>query len=245
MLPSSQTETMTGYYSVYQFSKESAAKFNSSLDEQLIKKDELYSDELILDFDNGSEKANEFCKYLQLNNINYKVYFSGSKGFHIYIKTLPLRGSGIFKIHKQYCKELQLDIDYSLFRANSIITIPGTPHRETKVIKAVVESFEGDLLDLSNVVVPVEPEPIKIDIDTSNLIFRRITRILETPATVGNRHIEMYNTVKDLNSIDLSEGTIRELAEFINNKSDNPLSEERLERAIDQGLKFRNYKTDK
>jgi hypothetical protein len=94
-------------------------------------------------------------------------------------------------------------------------------------------------------VVPVEPEPIKIDIDTSNLIFRRITRILETPATVGNRHIEMYNTVKDLNSIDLSEGTIRELAEFINNKSDNPLSEERLERAIDQGLKFRNYKTDK
>lgn len=107
----------------------------------------------VLDFDSSSdlEKARRDClaviRGLHLEENTFKIFFSGSKGFHLYIREefFPLTPSSdtakqFERIIIQISKQLKLEtLDDSIYQANRKFRLPNSLHPKTSLFKVELD----------------------------------------------------------------------------------------------------------
>jgi hypothetical protein len=87
MLPEVVVKQLTGFRSVYGFSKEDAEVINKSGSSRGFSQYTVYSDTWFLDFDNNFQGVKDTLEWIKSKNFGYRLYESGGKGHHIEIPT--------------------------------------------------------------------------------------------------------------------------------------------------------------
>lgn len=113
-----------------------------------------------IDVDNAQEVAQQILSKLihefDVDERNIMAYFSGCKGFHIYISSKlfgisPTLMSELVKRFKWIAKELHDDIDFNLYKKNMLLRVENTIHSKSGIRKiplTVKELMQYDLHDI-------------------------------------------------------------------------------------------------
>jgi hypothetical protein len=194
----------SGYRSVCMFREADALKIKAEGSSSGFGEYSVYSDTLFVDIDEPDAVEIEALReFFKIQNINYQLFESGKKGVHFHVSTEPLFGLHVMHSHRTWLEHTfpQMNFDFSIYRNNSLIALPGRIHPDTRRPKALLESIDGQTL-----VVPyVEKQALQInlpDIDQDQgalfSAFTRLSMAILEPPQPGNRHVLIWGVSKAL-----------------------------------------------
>lgn len=194
---------------------------------------------MFFDFDDGDKSANDFAQDLKSEKIGYEVWFSGKKGCHVVARTRPLYDFHVPYSHKCFVEDLGISADTSLYRANSLIRLPGTIHHATGKPKILIDKFEGHKLKIDL----VEPKTVYEKLETEDVyeleaVLLAMVSAVGHPPRQGNRHTRLWSMASRLSSSGFTFDAALELLLRINDtwqESAKPADE--VERAVSQAFR--------
>ena len=242
MLPLTKIEKLqgsklnTGYCTQYIFSREDAEEIREVGNSRGLDRFAVGAWNVVIDLDNGDKQLIETKRVLDSLGLEYYVFFSGGKGYHIYIPQKEFMYSKHLPYsHKQFIKSLGLECDESLYQHGRLLSMVGRVHAKTGLRKKFVEHVKGD-----SVVVDIVEQPLfsfdftdikECDL-TSTLLS--LVNLVEVEPTIGNRHTSLWSNAMSLLSLGLSEHTVYELLYTVNNKWTNPKDDSEILRVVRQ-----------
>lgn len=222
-----------GFRSVYAFDRQAYDEIKQTGTSRGFRRYEPYSDLLIIDLDNGDKDLEKLTK--QLKGYSYRVYTSGSKGYHIEVDTPLYCGHELPQAHKEYVESLGIAADASLYRHSSIVALEGRIHHKTGKRKALIKSIKGELLSIPK---PVNAPQVRvaIDADDCNLewIFTRLANLAAFEPTQGWRHTKLWSIAESMRSQGFQYDTALDLLTRINDQWKNPKAAAEVELAVKQ-----------
>ena len=246
MIPIAQAADMvslglSGFTTVYQFEEPAARLIRDSKKSKGFKRFVVSTERLIIDCDDGEAGLKILQDRLAELGIGYDLYFSGKKGYHLYLY-LKKRMTGIHVPHSQleWIKQQGLldYVDKSLFRASSIVSAPGRIHPDTGVKKRFLKTVTGYAIEVPY----VEPETlVEFDFsgeneeDTYSIGMLQLAALIEQPDK-GNRHIKLWSTSELLCKSGMPFELCRDLMLFMNSKWPEEKTPEEVIRACEQGF---------
>lgn len=110
----------------------------------LVNNRQILPTEIVLDFDNQPtiEQMNWVCDKLNILNIKYLAYFTGSKGYHIHIKDKQL--ATMTKQEKEYVRSKLIDsLGADMHKKSEVmIALEDAPHWKTGKLKTKIRRSE-------------------------------------------------------------------------------------------------------
>lgn len=217
-LPAEVVNSRIGFRSVYGFlDKPKSSK--GLIDLPVI------SDTLFLDFDTGFQDANVMAHKLRTDNISFFAYTSGSKGVHIEIPIVSMTGVLVPYSQECFVKREFMNADLSLYRASSLIRLPGTKHAKTGNIKSPIDVFIGNKLSIPLLSAPPKPKFQNLKLSESGELINaigRLDKLLNTQPTSGNRSITLWSLASTFARAGISFDTCLELCYELNNSWKEP-----------------------
>lgn len=226
-----------GFRSVYMFNQDDAYQIAASESSKGFKQYGVYSDHLFIDLDGGD--AALLQAEAALVGYQYEVWSSGGKGYHIVLPTPMYHGTDLPQAHLEFVDSLGCGADLSLYRASSLIALPGRVHQKTGKRKTKVKDVDGRQLTLEQPKMLPKAFNITYDDEPISFVFMRLASLAETPPAQGNRHTVLWSTSSQLARTGLSYETAEELMQFVNAKWLAPKSEEEVTRAVRQAYGVR------
>lgn len=251
MLPESAFSTILtlrdpGYSSVYGFSEEHAETIKASGSSKGFANFPVYSNSITLDLDGGDSSLAVIGSKLDLLGYGFQVYSSGGKGYHIILQHDMAYDIRVPYSQASLAKSILGDdfrlVDASIFRPNSLISLPGRVHPKTKNKKTLVFTKQGK--DLGELPLVERPE---LDFDSFKQSGTGLTNALLNMSDwttcspeEGNRHMTLWKLAKDLCAAGLEHSTVLDLLNKVNETWETPKSQEDVAAAV--GSVFRNMK---
>ncbi len=231
-----------GYSSIYMFSEDDANQIMVSGRSRGFERFAVYGKFLIMDIDNGVEGLVHVENCLQEKGLQYEVWFSGSKGYHIYIPHKGVMSQALPYSHKIAALDLIKDadkfIDMSLYQHSRLLSLPGRIHPKTKKRKVFMKSVAGSVLDLK--ILPMPEYKLNFNIiQGDSLLNKGLERALNIclqPPSPGNRHTAIWGIAKDLAEGGLGLDTVLDLLKGINNQWKTPKTDQEVEAAVLQAF---------
>ena len=152
LVRASELSEYTGFRSVYGFD-ESVSDMIEYLGSTAGLDDfPVYSDVLLVDFDDEWKAADRLAEKLKRWGTGYKRYHSGGRSAHFHIPIRPLKGLDIPHRQKLWMEKHAPRADMSIYNKSSLFRLEGTYHRKYPgECKRLVEEFEGELLEIPKV----------------------------------------------------------------------------------------------
>lgn len=188
----------SGYTTVYSFSEKDAREIKGSRSSRGFDRYSVGSTYLPIDLDDGEESVDEVVDVLKGMGLQFKVWFSGSKGFHIIIETTYQESKHLPYSHLQWVGGLGLGCDNTLYQHGRILSLPGRIHPRTGFPKQLIESVEGNILE-----VPIVEKPIFVytgggDVDHSFSSFMsKVSDLTLNEPRKDYRHTSLWGLSKD------------------------------------------------
>lgn len=224
-----------GYASVYMFTKEAADEIKAARSSRDFKQYEVIADEIIIDLDGGEPQLGR-CR-IPLQGIGYEVWASGGKGFHVRIPTGRLVGNDVPDAHRQWVDSLGVDADLSLYRASSVVSLPGRVHPKTRIKKTFVEWVDGAMPHIPDPVIVERPAFPSADIPELASLLSRLANLTALEPSPGNRHTAVWSAAMSLRDAGLSEDATIELLTMVNSAWLNPKPDDEVRRAAEQAFR--------
>lgn len=228
-----------GFRSVYMFPESAAKEIRDSGESRGFKKYPLFSDRLFIDLDNGYKDVAKVQEFLEENSYSYKLYSSGGKGYHFEIETSMLKDCDVPASQLAFVQTLGIQVDESIYRPNSIISLPGRIHPKTGNRKELVKDFRGfNLLEIEPVVQELVLPTVCLDQDLDNfeIGLTQLQTYLNRQPKLGRRHEAIWSTAKNFADAGMSYEATLELLSMVNDSWENPKDDEELERAVSQAF---------
>lgn len=222
-----------GFRSVYMFEKSAAEEIKAAGSSKGFRRFVPYSDRLIIDLDSGESQLNGITALL--SGYSYKLYRSGSKGFHFEIETPLYYGHDLPQAHKEFVAGLNVGADLSLYRHSSLVALPGRIHPKTQKRKTEIAANVGELLTI--------PEPTQVWLPTPQIeesefdlafLFTRLATTAAQEPDQGWRHTTLWSVAESMSRLGLHIDTAIDLLTRINEQWKNPKAADEVERAVKQ-----------
>jgi len=220
----------SGYTSVYSFNKEDAMEIRDSRRSAGFDRFEVGASRIAIDLDDGETQLEQTEKILKREGLGYEVWFSGSKGFHLFISTDFMCNIFLPYSHLQYLLSIGVDCDESLYQHGRILSLPGRVHPKTRLVKKFVKYVEGE-----KAIVPIVEKPKYVfkggednmDMGLADSLIQLTDLGLNEPK-LGNRHTALWCISKDLIHGGLADATVYDLLTSITREWDNSKTEDEL-----------------
>lgn len=241
---SSEVDKAVGFRSVYLYNKET---YNKIVEQNAVRKLDrypVYSDTLFVDFDDGDNSIDNLKSILSHSNIAWKMYFSGSKGYHFHIPIKPMYGRYVPFSQKQFIKGLGINTaDTSIYKHTGLFRLPGTWHQVTGNKKELIEEQEGTILHIPY----IEPqEQVAVATGEIGELLAALNRCYEYTTSEpgpGHRHNSLLSIAKHLVAAGASESTAYELCQLVHNswedQYENP--EEKIKEVTERAISWQSY----
>lgn len=173
-----------GYHSVYRFSDDVASLPSLA---NLPPSTKAMADDLIFDLDaedvgEAYKDMQTLCDALETENIEFSVWYSGSKGFHILVPTCqfnfqPTSDDGVLlRMAESIAKELNLSTwDRKVYNKTRVFRAPYSKHPKTGRYKVPLEVWKANLVDI----VQFSEQPPKRDLATVSVSSPNPSPVLE------------------------------------------------------------------
>lgn len=245
MLPLSVLKQMLkapdpGYATVYMFDENAAQAILLDRHSSGFGRYPVYTEELVMDLDGGEEQLKLAEAALKAKKLGYTVWFSGGKGYHIYIKlTKMVSGKDVPYSQKKYVEALGIGADLSLYQHGRIISLPGRVHPKTKQKKRKVKEIVGAMLELPMLIAPEQVFTFNGNggLNEFEAALWKILTLLNDEPSPGNRHTQLWSTALHLADAGFSYDTALELMTEVNDKWKNPKDPAEVEMAVKQAYK--------
>lgn len=242
MLPQPQIDLIccgadSGYASVYAFDEDAANEIIDSRSSSGFSRFAVYADQLTLDLDDGPEQLRVVEKILSERGLEYSVFDSGSKGYHVCIPhPRTLHGRSLPYSQRVWVEGLGVEADLSLYQHGRILSLPGRVHPKTGRKKTLVKEVAGASLDLPMVDPPGGPvftfgEGGMGDLEAG--VWRLLQSLTDEPSP-GNRHTRLWSTAKHFADAGLSYEWTCEILQRINEQWQNGKDPSEVEIAASQ-----------
>lgn len=103
----------------------------------------VWSNLLFIDFDNNKQKAKDLFNKLKKEGIGFKLYFSGSKGFHFHVEREIEPSIYVPNSDKVFVKNISIGADISIYSHLHPFRIAGTLHEKTGKLKKLLYENKG------------------------------------------------------------------------------------------------------
>jgi hypothetical protein len=153
--PESDVFKMMGFFSICSYTADQAQRM--SVDRDSIKGEPVYLDTLYCDFDDQPEAAAAFCELLIRLSVEFTTWDSGNRSVHYHIPIVPLHGAYAPYSQKVWMASNAPGCDLSFYHASGYFRLPNTVHRKTGRRKELIDSFDGQTLDIPY----VEPKVLR------------------------------------------------------------------------------------
>ena len=229
-----------GYATVYCFDENSANAILADRHSSGFGRYPVYTDELVLDLDAGDEQLARAEAVLKTRKLAYTVWFSGGKGYHIYIPlTKMLSGKDVPYSQKKYVEDLNIGADLSLYQHGRIISLPGRVHPKTGLKKKLVKTIKGLALDLPMLIAPAPVFNFESNggLNDYEAALWKLLALLNDEPSPGNRHTQLWSTALHLADAGLSYDTALELLTEVNSTWKSSKTAEEVSMAVKQAYK--------
>lgn len=231
MLPLSSFQNIlklrdTGYESVYYFSESDALKIKQNENSKGMNRLSVGSDRLMIDIDKGEDGLQAVGKILEDKGYGFKLYSSGSKGYHIELSHIPLYDKRLPYSHKHFLKSLLGKafeyVDPTLYQHGRLISLVGRIHPITRRKKVLIKEFPGKQVEIPIVDEPEIESTFKAQIEPLSHALLKAFDASSIEPNIGQRHMVLWRVGKSLSEAGLSSDTTQEILEGINESWDNP-----------------------
>lgn len=237
-----------GFCTIYAFDEVARAAVKAQGDATGLSRFPVYADRLWLDIDVQNDtpeereavrlRAREITKELQAEDLHITVWESGSKGYHIGIRTTPMFGKDVPWSHREYVLSRGWKCDMSLYQHGRLFRNPNAIHKKTGRRKSKVFEYAGTkLLDIQMVPAPVS-DTIDRDtltsVDLARIGLSRLSGIVQSTPLPGMRHTSLWSCATQLLEAGLDLSTVSGLMKWANRTFPEPKTEDEVERAVNQ-----------
>jgi len=123
-------ELLRGFRSVYGWPADAAQHVMSTRSSAGLKYFAVYSNELLLDFDDQPEAAAQCEQWLLDNNHTYTMWNSGGRSIHFHIRCCDMEGTTVPQSQKAFVARQFPKADLSFYHAAGMYRLPGTAHEK-------------------------------------------------------------------------------------------------------------------
>lgn len=221
----------SGYTTVYSFNKEDANKIRESRCSKGFSRFEVGASRVAIDLDEGEEQLTVVEKILQREGLGYEIWFSGGKGFHVFIDHRFICSTHLPYSHLCFLKELSIPCDESLYQHGRLLSLEGRVHPKTKKKKNFVKCVGGKMAEI---LIVEKPKFVFTGggEDTRGLNISETMITLANLATIeprrDQRHTLLWQVGLDLCRCGLSDQTIFDLLRAVMKDWEIPKSDEKL-----------------
>ena len=129
LVPVDELYRYTGFRSVYAYNNEVYRHILDTNSTKGLHGSTVYSDMLLLDFDDCAPKALEFQGFLERNNINYQRFTSGNRSIHFHVELVePMMGASVPWQQKRWVQQNAEGADISFYHPSGMYRLTGTYH---------------------------------------------------------------------------------------------------------------------
>lgn len=137
-----------GFRSVYAYSDEVKARIEATGKTSDLGGVSVYSDTLFVDFDNQVVAAEQFRLWLIDESCAFSVWDSGNRSYHFHVPIIPMEGSEVPYSQRFWMKEQTPHADVSFYHQAGQFRLPYTQHEKTGQRKYLVNSYDGNRLEI-------------------------------------------------------------------------------------------------
>jgi len=233
LYPLHLADELVGFRSVYAYPEDirkiidknkSTARLNANA--------EVYSDVLLVDFDNNEEAANKAISFLKKEGWQVDVYTSGNRSVHLHVALEPMLGYWVPKAQRNWVATNMPGADLTFYHHSGMFRLPGTVHLKTGESKLLVESVKGKPLKIDRTAIKTVLSSDHSRFDThQQFVMNLLTNKYE--GTRGTFVSCML--LRDAKKLDLTKDDVIDLLlNWNSTKCYPPLSEEELFTRIDE-----------
>lgn len=225
-----------GYASCYMFNEKDAKEIRATGESKNLRRFSVASDCLIIDIDDGDIGLERVKESLDLRGLGYEVYFSGGKGYHVYIFHDLIDSEDLPFSHASIVRSWGLETDFTLYQHGRLLSLPGRLHPKTGQLKRFYFKVDGTMLQVPIVKQPSKPDFSQLEAKEGILTtgLMRAMNLTAMEPNPGNRHTAIWGTSKDLLEAGLEYGTVLDIMLRINEQWENPKDESEIEQAVIQ-----------
>lgn len=148
-------DLLRGFRSVYGWPDETAQHVISTGSTAGLKYFPVYSNELLLDFDDQPEAAAECEGWLLRNNHTHSMWESGGRSVHFHIRCCDMEGISVPYSQRMFVSTTFPKADLSFYHAAGMYRLPGTAHEKNPGrYKVMLSNHYGLPLDIPMLVRP-------------------------------------------------------------------------------------------
>lgn len=228
-----------GYSSYYWFTEEAANEIRAQGHSAGLSRFPVFTRYLVLDFDRENDMFSALADTYSVSNelrrrgLKHSVWFSGSKGMHIYIHCVPREGVNVPYSQLSWVRKQGWKVDETLYQHARLLSNPGRKSKKTGLRKHKMFDVPGELLDYPLVEAPAKQLATGVtNKDLARIALFRTQKALETEPT--SRHQQIWSLSMSLFEAGADEGLVTELMRFVNQFWEQPKEEDGLIRAIRQ-----------
>jgi hypothetical protein len=219
MLPANEVAKKQGFCSIYAFQEDAAKEIIAQGNSKGLGRFPVWSDKVVFDLDNGEEGLADLLNWAKERGLGYRLYFSGSKGYHCEIPHIPVLDKNLPYTHRLFAEATGISCDPSMYQHARLYRLEGTLHEKTGKPKQFVEEVEGE--NLLEIAIREPPESrFKIrDVEDSELLpffLSRVATLAGSSPGPGRRHISFWQLAKDAYQCGISFDTTLELCLTVN-----------------------------
>jgi hypothetical protein len=244
-------EGLTGFTTVYQFNEEVATHIMSQWSE----KHQCYgsfvglaasqlpvaTDTLIADFDQDKESAMKFIDFLKMLGVGFNVWDSGgsdkgtgwaSDRYHIVVDAVWKESPNVpfsqLRWMEDWANSCGATFDKSVYRAASLIRLPGTIHHRTGNPKSHIVGYKGHKLDYDLGEKPESRAAPQDEREILQCLWRQLLREQEP----GGRRFTVWKITSNAKKLGWDVDKIYEHLKYWNSRLNQPLSESELQEKL-------------
>lgn len=236
VLATSITHRNAGFRTVYGFSEADAATVRTTNSSAGLSYYTPCSDSLTIDLDDGEKTLPILLDRILARGLRCEVWSSGGKGYHLVLSHTLICDKRLPYSHLRFVETLAtgLKFDDTLYRASSLISLPGRLHNKTKRKKRLIEVWEGDLavFDLFEKVNSFGS--LGDDLTMLQDAISHLQDLSVRQPREGNRHNRLWLCAKCFSEAGISKETAEELLIGVNAQWENPKDEAEVREAVRQ-----------
>jgi hypothetical protein len=225
-----------GYSSIYSFDESAAIEIIESKCSRGFDKYVAYSDQLVIDLDDGDATLPDVEAKLVELGYKYDLYSSGGKGYHIILFHELIGSPDLPWSQLRFVDNLGFKCDRSLYQHGRILSLPGRVHEKTKQRKRLLKQVSGSLIEFPLVARPTITPVFEglCGLDSLQGGLASLIGMSMCEPDIGNRHMSFWTVARDLLRAGLKPETILDVLLRINETWRNKKPPEEVENAVRQ-----------
>lgn len=236
ILATASSHRNAGFRSVYAFSEADALAIRNTGSSAGFSFFTPWSDTLTIDLDDGDKTLPIVLQRVLSLGLRCEVWSSGGKGYHLVLFHALIGDKRLPYSQLKFVASLMagLKFDDTIYRASSLISLPGRLHVKTGRKKRLLEIWEGEVMNLD---LFDKPEPTGMVGDDLTMFQEAVSHLQDLSVRQpreGQRHNRLWLCAKCFAEAGIERGTVEELLLAVNSQWENPKDEAEVIEAVRQ-----------